>query len=182
MPRATRDVPKIRRWIISNHRKQEWQTHRMAGGQKKKQAQNSKHQEQSSWWTDEVREEEAKAGGTRGKTDMWVGGRRGRRRRRRKTAGLHRSGMGLPGLLVLFVESHLPLLCSKHYPYLMRPLQSCGKEMLGTSSAAPPHHHFPRHSNCHRSVLFSFIIPLPLLLSFPRFSENLSFDCSFSYF
>lgn len=55
----------------------------------------------------------------------------------KKTVRLHRSRMGLPGLLVLFVESHLPLLCSKHHPYLMRPLQSPGKRDAGNSSAPP---------------------------------------------
>lgn len=60
-----------------------------------------------------------------------------------KTAGLHRSRMGLPGLLVLFVESHLPLLCSKHHPYLMRPLQSPGKRDAGNSSAPHPTSTFP---------------------------------------
>lgn len=65
----------------------------------------------------------------------------------KKTAGLHRSGMGLPGMLVLFVESHLPLLCSKHHPYLMRPLQSPEKKMMGTLLSLLPPSAFPATQN-----------------------------------
>lgn len=59
--------------------------------------------------------------------------------------GFLRSRTGLPRLLVLFVESHLGLLCSKHHPYLIRPLQSCGNGDAGNSSAHPrhPHYYFP---------------------------------------
>lgn len=66
----------------------------------------------------------------------------GRTRGKQKTGGFRHSRMGLPRLLVLFVESHMPLLCSKHHPYLIRPSQSCGKKDAGNSSA-PPHYYFP---------------------------------------
>lgn len=56
----------------------------------------------------------------------------------KKTAVLHHSRMGLSWLPVLFAESHLPQLCSKHHPYLMRPLQSAWKGDAGSSCVPPP--------------------------------------------
>lgn len=60
-------------------------------------------------------------------------------------------------LHVLFVESHLPLLWSKHHPYLMRPSQSPGKRDAGNSSVPSlPYSHL-------QLTATQILIPLSLL-------------------
>lgn len=102
----------------------------------------------------------------------------------KKTRGSITACLGLPDWL--FVESHLPLLCSKHHPYLMRPLQSPGKIDAGNFFCPPLHSHFfylryPHCSNSHPSVLFSFIISSHcFLLSFSVFLNlSLQITCYF---
>lgn len=80
-------------------------------------------------------EEGGKAGGRRRESGEK---RRKMERRTRFKRQLHCSRTGLHGLLVLCCLWSPTCPCSKHYAYLMRPLQSCGKRDAGNSSATPP--------------------------------------------
>ena len=93
------------------------------------------------------------------------------------TVGLHHRRIGLPGLLVLFVESHFSLLCSKHHLYLMRPLQSPEKRDAGNSSVPPPSH----VCLLATQILLFFHNSHSLLSSFPHF-PGLSLDISLVIF
>lgn len=102
--------------------------------------------------------------------------KRGRKRKKKDSRAPSQQEWACLVLLVLFVESHLPLLCSKHHPYLMRPLQSPGKKRCWELFCNPPHPS-PLSPSLKFSPYTTFLFhnSLSFLLSIPVLSLSLSF-------